>query len=83
LASSPPTTIVSPPDSQVTVTTDFETGTISAEISPTITPEIALIPTVLPTPVILPPTGPSDKILGLGIIGAIFTLIGGLLFMLL
>ncbi|MBI2613844.1 MAG: hypothetical protein HYW62_03650 [Candidatus Levybacteria bacterium] len=42
----------------------------------------------LPTPtffpqVILPPTGPSENILGIGIVGMIFTIIGGILFLLL
>ena len=54
---------------------------------PTPTPTVQPLPT--PTPIVilaqepLPPTGPGEKILGIGILGAIFTIIGGALFILL
>lgn len=38
---------------------------------------------IFPPEVILPPTGPGEKILGIGIIGAVFTIIGGALLILL
>lgn len=38
---------------------------------------------ILPPETILPPTGPGGKILGIGIIGVIFTLVGGALLILL
>jgi hypothetical protein len=37
----------------------------------------------LPTQIVLPPTGPGDKIIGIGVIGIMFTLIGGVLLILL
>lgn len=44
-----------------------------------LTPTVA----ILPPEKVLPPTGPGGKILGIGIIGAIFTLVGGVLLILL
>ena len=49
-------------------------------------PTVTAIPTqiiVRPTQVILPPTGPGDNILNIGVIGAMFTIIGGALVILL
>ena len=66
-----------------TATQAIAGGGQSIAITQTPTPAI-IQPT--PTTIVLspqtplPPTGPGDKILGVGIIGAIFTLIGGALF---
>lgn len=62
--------------------TGLSTG--SAALTPT---PIVVQPTpttvVLSPEIALPPTGPGEKMLGIGIIGAILTLIGGALFILL
>lgn len=52
------------------------TGTTGAVLTPII---ITQTPQPLPTTIVLPPTGPGKKILGIGAIGAIFTLLGGAL----
>lgn len=76
----------SPPLSQGQTTggtTNLSTG--SAVFNPA--PVFEIQPT--PTPIVilaqepLPPTGPGENILGIGILGAIFTIIGGALFILL
>lgn len=58
-------------------------GTGSAVFYPTPAFETQPTPIVLLPQEPLPPTGPGEKILGIGIIGAILTLIGGALFILL
>lgn len=77
-----PQTPASQGTSQIGTTTGLGTG--SAVFNPE--PVFGIEPT--PTPVIfvpepLPPTGPGENILGIGIIGAIFTIIGGVLLIIL
>lgn len=77
--SSPITTSASSPD-QIAKTIGLDTAqTFTIELTPTITPQISEVLPIVPT---LPPTGPGEKILGLGILGTILTLIGGALFIL-
>lgn len=54
------------------------TGTAAGQFVPTIAPIITQAPPII----VLPPTGPGENILGIGIIGAILTFIGGALFIL-
>lgn len=69
---------------QIAKTTGLDTGTSAAELSPVIVPQaLEALPTAQPPEVILPPTGPSENIFGLGVLGAIFAIIGGALFILL
>lgn len=66
--------------------TPIPTGTESAQITPPVTPT-EIIPTqiaieISPSPILspIPPTGPSSKLIGIGIAGAILSIIGGILF---
>ncbi|MDP2637475.1 MAG: hypothetical protein Q8P26_00235 [Candidatus Levybacteria bacterium] len=67
-----------------TENSNLATGETIIEITPIIpeAPEVQ-ITEILPTVAVLPPTGPGDNILGLGIMGVILTIIGGALFILL
>lgn len=62
--------------------TGLSTGSATLTPTPIVVQPTPTI-TVLPPKIILPPTGPGEKMLGIGIIGAILTLIGGALFILL
>lgn len=77
-----PTPTLTPSSFPTTQQPLVTTGTTTAELAPTIAPQV---PQALPQPpeVTLPPTGPGENILVIGIIGAILTLIGGALFILL
>lgn len=59
-----------------------QTGTESGQIvSPEVAPTIItqeLIPSPIPSPIV--PTGPSAKLIGIGVAGAILSIIGGLIF---
>ncbi len=64
----------------------LSSGGTTASVTADLTPIAQLLPTSTPTPfpqVMLPPTGPGENILGIGIIGAIFTVIGAALLILL
>lgn len=57
------------------------TGTEVAQIAPTVIPTVIteqLSPSPILTPI--PPTGPSPKLIGIGIAGAILSIIGGIIF---
>lgn len=59
-------------------------GTTAPILAPIIAPQVPqTLPTEQPQKVIIPPTGPGEIILGIGIIGAVLTVIGGLLFFIL
>lgn len=71
------------------VPTPIPSGTESAQITPPVTP-IEIIPTEIaielsPSPILspIPPTGPSSKLIGIGIAGAILSIIGGIIFFIL
>ncbi len=65
---------------QTAGTANLNTGTQAARLGPIVVPQISQ---ALPRTITLPPTGPSENILGIGAIGAIFTIIGGALLILL
>lgn len=66
------------------ITINSASSTGGTTISPTATPTATTAPTLIPSPTaaptVLPPTGPGEKILGVGVLGIIFTAIGGALF---
>lgn len=73
-----PTITLTPPPGGILPPTPIGLGTISAALTPT---PVVIQP--LQTQIPLPPTGPGEKILGIGVIGIILTIIGGTLFILL
>lgn len=84
-----PTLTPSTPTMEGEITSSLPAGeSIDPNINETIVEITPIVPEVqvteiLPTVAVLPPTGPGDNILGLGIIGAILTIVGGALFILL
>lgn len=72
-----PTPTLTPPPGGIQPSTPIGLGTVSAALTPT--PIVQSLQTQIP----LPPTGPEGKILGIGVIGVILTIIGGTLFILL
>ena len=82
-SSTPLSSVTGTPSSpfQTAETTELlETKPVTIELTPTIEPQVL---ETLPIAQTLPPVGPSENILGIGILGAIFTIIGGVLFILL
>lgn len=73
-----PTITLTPPPGGILPPTPIGLGTISAALTPT---PVVIQP--LQTQIPLPPTGPEEKILGIGAIGIILTIIGAALFILL
>lgn len=74
----------SPTPVKIAPTISLDKGTQAAELIPiTVTQIPEALPIVQVPEVILPPTGPGEKILVIGILGAIFTIVGGALFILL
>lgn len=71
------------------VPTPSPSGTESAQITPPVTPT-EIIPTEIatelsPSPILspIPPTGPPSKLIGIGIVGAILSIIGAIIFFIL
>ena len=68
------------------VPTPIPSGTESAQITPPVIPtdiiptEIAIQPSPLPILTPIAPTGPSSKLIGIGIAGVILSVIGGIIF---
>jgi len=63
--------------------TPIVSGTESAETTPPVIPtETTIIEEMSPSPILTPigPTGPSSKLIGIGIVGAILSIIGGVIF---
>lgn len=73
-----PMFILTPPPGGILPPTPIGLGTVSAILTPT-----PVVVQPLQTQIPLPPTGPEEKILGIGAIGAILTIIGAALFILL
>jgi hypothetical protein len=67
------------PDEPTPEFTEAPTATPIASDSPTLTPTLSADYTQTPTPT-LEPTGPGETIIGFGIVAAIMTILGGILF---